>query len=293
MTWRRIQCSACGWKLVIGTEELADLVMTNAVIGCTVAHCVGSMHPIGRIIIRRRTAESGPSYAFQIARRAVKRNHAQISYAEESDDEEDGSSPAIKRAKTSESDDDAWAPSEQYTPAMRFTVEDMENNFRQVAPFGLTVKQLASTCITAALRGEREKQTKAVMGGIVAWQLARKHGAPNAGAFALGSRGHYEWCHLQAVSLGGRTVAANLFAGHYALNTCMAVVEEHIRGKTHLEVGVDVHCSQSEVADYVVYSIYRARDHVCLLTLNMDGRMTCFSTADRDRLKDRLKQAGI
>lgn len=288
MSWRRIKCSACGDKMAIGLETFNRLVRENQQVGCLVEHCVGTMHPSGKLITRRTTADAGLLYEFQVARRDVSRKRALVNYADASDDEDQ--MPDAKRRKTRESEDEAWAPAEQYTPAMRFTTHDMETNLRLGPPSGLTLKQLSCTRITAALPGERQKSTKSPM-GAAAWRHAQKFGAPNAGSFTLGSRDHYEWCHLQAVSLGGSTIAANLVAAHYALNTYMSVVEEHLRGKTHLEVGIDVYCTHADVADYIVYSVYRATDRKCLISLNMDGRMTCFSVADRERVKARLKQA--
>lgn len=289
MAWSRIKCSACGDRMTIGLETFNELVRTQGQIGCLVEHCVGTMHLFGQLITRKATAESGRLYEFQVARRGVRRQRAVVDYADTLDDED--AMPQAKRRKARESDEDAWAPAEQYTPAMRFTIHDMETNLRPDPPAGLTLKQLPCVRITAALPGERTKSTSKPMGGAAAWKYAQKFGAPNAGCYTLASRDHYEWCHLQAVSLGGTTTATNLVAGHYALNTYMSVVEEHLRGKTHLEVGIDVHCVHDDVADYVVYSVYRATDHKRLVSLNMDGRMTSFSTADRDRVKARLKLA--
>ncbi|MCF7749282.1 hypothetical protein KQ945_00890 [Bacillus subtilis subsp. subtilis] len=272
-------------------DQLATLLRTHTVVGCTAPHCPGILVARGRIITRRSTAESGATYAFQVARQARKRSLPPVEYFV--DEEEDDGPVVSKPIKRQKAQDDDWAPPEQYTPAMRFTRQSMETNLRKKAPTGLTLKHVAQSKITAAVYGERSKCTNTPMGKVSAWSHAKKHGAPNAGRYTPASQNHYEWCHLQGVSLGGYTLASNLVAGHYALNTYMSVVEEHLRGKTAFAVDIQVHCSAPDVADFIVYAIYRDHDKKLMKKLNMDGRMKCFSALDRIRVKQDLKSAGL
>ncbi|SMR76928.1 MULTISPECIES: hypothetical protein [Stenotrophomonas] len=293
MVWQKVRCGACGRILMIRRDTLQQVLKEHQTLACIVPHCAGTMVSHGAPIIRRRTAELHPSYEFQVARQAVKRKYAPVIYSDDddSDDEISGDAQKRPRNKAYASTDEDWAPPEQYSPAMRFTLGHMESGLRVRPPRKGAEKSSGRVQITAAVRGERGKSTSTAMGGIAAWKRAVKCGAPNAGRFSLSSRNHYEWCHLQAVCLGGYTLAGNLVAGHYALNTYMSVVEECLRGKTHIEVKIDVYCRSGDVADFILYSIFRSRDGKLLDTLPMDGRMTLFSKTDAQRLRDRLKKA--
>lgn len=312
MTWRRIKCSSCGKELVIESLELEHILRTQYKVNCAVLHCPGMMSPIGRPITRSSTASRSGGYAFQVNRNEIRRNervnYAQLADEEEQSDEEVDTRPSKKRKMDTEldapgpkkrrkigddEDDDDYAPSEQYTPAMRFTDEDMESGLRLSAPNGLLTKSSGRVSIKAAISGEREKSTNNQMNGDAAWSYARGLGACNSGEYALGARNYYEWCHLQGVSLGGSTVAANLIAGHYAVNTYMSVVEECLRGKTALQIEVVAHAVHANVADFIVYSIYKASDGKLVTSIAIDGHMTYFSSRDRDRVRQGMKSWGI
>ena len=290
MTWRRIKCASCGFKVTIESTELLDILRTQQRVNCCVENCPGEMRALGPVIVRPSTVRRGATYDFQINRQKIRRPRpAQYQVDDDDGGDEDGS--RRKRAKVDEDMD--YAPSEEYTPSMRFTTVDMETGLRQIAPRGLTIKTTGRLPIKAAVPGEREKSTSAQMNNQPAWSYAQSCGAPNANAFQLGGQGHYEWCHMQGVSLGGYTMRANLVAGHYAVNTYMSVIEEYLRGKTAYQIEVIAYCQHDNVADFISYKIHRILDGSLAMELAIDGSMKFFSANDRDRVRDAMKRNNL
>jgi hypothetical protein len=267
------------------------ILSAQQVVNCRTEHCQGIMTPVGRIIVKVSTVRKGTTYEFQKKREDLRRKRArpEVYQGDGLDDDGDGAGDPVKRRKLEETDFD-YAPSEEYTPAMRFTDGDMEKPVRKTPPSGLATKSTGWVNISAAVAGEREKSTSDQMNGMSAWRYARSNGAPNAGKYKLGSQAHYEWCHMRGVSLGGYTLSANLVAGHYAVNTYMSVIEEYLRGKTAFQLEVVAHCATADIVDFLIYRIRRISDGREVTSLSIDGHITCFSKNDRDRVRGRLKR---
>jgi hypothetical protein len=175
-----------------------------------------------------------------------KRSHDDVSGYDFDDPTTDDSSDA----SLDDAMDSDYLPSPEFSIDMRYSAGGSFVMMRSVTQPTIR-KTIPWIGITApAGRGN----TNAQFGGQSATDHARQS--------IPGTREEYEWCHLVADSLGGPTDAANLFCGSYHANTAMLCIENMIRGKTHLEVQIEVDVrTGTNLGERVVYRIRKKRVH--------------------------------
>jgi hypothetical protein len=161
--------------------------------------------------------------------------------------------------------------------------------------------------IAGPVDGERQVSCGAVIGralglkSISAWGISNQMGVPIGRKWFAGNKDTAEWCHLVGVSLGGRTVEANLAAASFCANTFMGVIEKEIQGRTDLDVTVEVVGSLPQrdrrwpqfdhIADWIVYTIGRhVRPDPPLVRFVIDARIHAFSVEDADDVAGEIKQ---
>jgi hypothetical protein len=274
----RVRCNKCA-RLV--TRQQAEY--SPAGLPCSYAPCDGTMFKEGRALTSQKTIQGLPSYE-KAQERVSRQRGTKRSYVDMDDEEEDKSGDAD------------FAPSLVFKPSMRFTDDPMQVPRTQEelkAAAYVSQKGTDLVDITAAIPGERSKETRKEFGGTSAWQWAKAKGAPNAATYIQGGKRHYEWCHLHADTLGGRCTASNLVAGHFALNTCMMTIESYLSGRTDLQIEVVAYCRKDDVADHVFYGIYRRTqgDPVLVWSRLLDGQEVNFSKKDYKSLYAELGKA--
>lgn len=264
--------------------------------------CSGTMHRIGRLVTRTRTVSTRPTVdSVETQRERARRPGRGKRKADESflkpdfdfGDEETAKAPGAKRLRqTSDDEDQDFVLALDFKPTLRLTLARMEamRNFNGT-PTG-TPQTTGRVAVANSIAGERFKSTKDCFDGWPAWKYARAAAAPNAGIYTIDKRNHYEWCHLQGVALGGLTLASNLVAGHYALNTWMMTIESVVGGKSGLEIEVIAWCVTPNIADSITYRIYRANGKL-IADLWADGHITKFSRIDYDALLLSLSLYGL
>lgn len=137
----------------------------------------------------------------------------------------------------------------------------------------------------------RPVSTNAAMGthicgkGTVSARKVSKRGA----VYHPGGKGHDEWCHLLADSLGGPTAADNLVAGSYGANTHMAVLENLLKGRTDLRVRVTAHCSADHVAEMIHYEVAFRVDPLKSVEFWMDATNFDFTKEDMEEEQKKLR----
>lgn len=299
----KLRCLRCMGKATLpyANYALARVVGDGAVDCCFGSNgvlCGGRMVKYGPLISRNRTLAMLPTYAW--ARdRALRRRRGAALVAEANIDPDDID-------ENEGTDDPDFVLSRDFCINMRFTPEDMEAP--RTVPQAISVGGLP-TALTAISTGlvatgnadmaERVKSTRTNSPAQKsAWRYALEVGAPNAAPYQLGKLAHYEWCHLQGVCLGGRTDAANLVCGHFAVNTYMAVIESVLSSNgTQRRICVTAWCDKQYVADWLRYQIFDlAGGHtppVARADIWIDGRITKFSQNDRDQVVAVLAQAGL
>ncbi|OOG66399.1 hypothetical protein B0E46_02740 [Rhodanobacter sp. B04] len=299
----KLRCLRCGRKATMSYAIHAAIQKLGGAgaLGCCFGNngvlCGGQMVKYGPLIKRSRTLALLPTYAWARERALRQRRSAAMAAEAAIDpddiDENDGN------------DDPDFVLSRDFDISMRLTPEDMEAP--RIVPAALTIG--GPTTLTGISTGlvstgnadlaERLKSTKTNSPAQKsAWRHALDVGAPNAGRYQVGRLAHYEWCHLQGVCLGGKTNAANLVCGHFAVNTYMAVIESVLSGSgTQRRIRVTAWCDKQYVADWLRYEVFD-------LTMNnilpqaradiwIDGRITKFSQNDRTRVADELARAGL
>jgi len=149
--------------------------------------------------------------------------------------------------------DDESLPSEEFNISMRYSAGGGFDMTRVIAV--ATAKKFTPwTGITAAAG---RSSTSAQFGGESADKHAARHLSGHKATKPMaGSR--FEWCHLIADSLGGPTAQDNLFCGTYYANTAMLCIESLLRGKTHLEIQVEVDVrANTHAGEKITYRIRR------------------------------------
>lgn len=233
-----------------------------------------------------------PAYEYVLARTTRPRRGAtEPDYEEEMLDSED-EAELEEMARIEEIEDPGFEPPVEFRPEMRYSTSMVA---RVIGALHNVTKSIGPVQIGAKDEAERRKQTKGEFLNVPAWKFALNAGAPNAGRWARGSQNHYEYCHLQGCALGGRTVRANLVAGHYALNTYMMVIEGVLQAKTNLWIEVKVHCVHHDVADALEYIVHEqtVRGLVRRWGCIIDGRITGFDANDALQVKNAMAHAGI
>lgn len=291
----QILCNSCGLKLTerIHTWNTNSHGHGKRYIRCLSPVCGGLMFEHGQKLSGRNTIAKKRSVDFQRklnarsvrSGRGVRKADPMFISSPTNDDDSDDS------FEQDDSDDLDFIALVDFSPRMRLTTGRTGQVRDFLGGHAGTAKSTGLVAIANPILGEREKSTNACFGNVAAWQHAQNHGAPNAGNYSKVARNHYEWCHLQAVSLGGKTRQTNLAAGHFALNTWMMTVEGIIQGKSGLKIEVTAYCVNPHVIDSLRYDIYSG--NTLKIRLVADGRMSLFSQIDYDALVDKLKRVGI
>lgn len=223
----------------------------------------------------------------------TRRASKNVRYMEVVLDTEDEKQIAKEEAKQKAEDAD-HEPAVEFSPAMRYSTA-MNGRTISVLPTSNNDKTTGIVPVTGALLGERQISTNSKMNNTPAWKFALNKSAPNANKWKKGSQSHYEYCHLQGCALGGKTLAANLVAGHYALNTYMMVIEGVMQAKTQHSIRITAYCPMPDIADAVEYSVYKntqtGPQHIWSIII--DGQITGFSSNDADQVKASMKAAGL
>jgi hypothetical protein len=180
--------------------------------------------------------------------------------------------------------DDEYVPSADFNPDLRFTSAGEFDKAQFL--FGVT-KATPWTKITGkAGRGN----TAAQFGGESAELHGSRfepqyHGQPPATGTS-----RFEWCHLIADSLGGPTNANNLFCGTYHANTAMLCIEKVLRGKTHLEVKIDVTIrAKTELGLIINYQVRNPRSSN-IFSKRIDGLATGCTKSDGTKLSGEVRK---
>lgn len=157
---------------------------------------------------------------------------AELAQAEHDEDEMD--------EEPEDEEDEEYVPSPDFNPDLRFTGA---GTFKPAKfHFGTHVKSTPWTRVTGkAGRGN----TAAQFNNTTAEQYGTQHAPGYVGQAPATGQSRFEWCHLIADSLGGPTSQANLFCGTYHANTAMLCIEKVLRGKTQLEVKIEVILDQA------------------------------------------------
>jgi hypothetical protein len=92
----------------------------------------------------------------------------------------------------------------------------------------------------------------------------------------------YDWCHVIGDCLGGPTIASNLYAGGVHANTAMMYIEMAIKGRTFLEVQVEIGTPSPNVAEWFKYRVRKRNSTIAPLEIVIDSRSAGFSRQDRD-----------
>jgi hypothetical protein len=281
----QLKCTTCDKRAVISEDDYDNVMADEGGIPCCEQHCVGVMVIFGHTLKRKRTVESKADYIrrrrrsenrrptkrSRLAQEAARTNQAFDDSSEDENEEE-------------EEDEDEWLLPREFNPAMRLTDAHMEP--ARVLPLG-GAGHAFQKCpglqdVTNPILGERAKSTKSAMGDRSAWKVSQAAGAANAHRFKLGAKNYYEWCHLHGDSLGGRCEAANLVAAHYAVNTCMLAIEEVVSKQSGIQTRVTAYCKAADVADFIVYEVYRKANGQRIFSITIDGLITSFSRNDYD-----------
>lgn len=292
----QIRCDKC--KLLL-TETIRNWESPGLPLGfgpkrsipCKDPGCRGRMREFGQKISNESTAARKRSVDTQLKMngrkrrkgRGIRRPDREFSYEKPED---------LSDEVLDDSDDFDFIAPIDFTPSMRYTTgrTTAARALTGVHP-GKFDKTTGRVRIDNAISGERQKSTAACFGGKPAWQFAKSAGAHNAGNYSVISKNHYEWCHLQGVALGGKTLPGNLCAGHYALNTWMMTIEGVLQGKRGFEIEVTAYCEKKDIIDRLVYDIYTR--NTLKLRLVADGRMRYFSRIDYESLIAVMRNAGI
>lgn len=166
----------------------------------------------------------------------------------EESDEEDEEDIVIE----DEADDPSYAPAPAFDPALRYSGTGSFVLTRHLKT-PTTPQSTPWTGITQSLNTARN--TAAQFNGISAEAHGKQYAAEYTGAPSNTGKA-FEWCHLIADCLGGSTSAANLCCGSFHANTAMLCLENVLRGKTWLEVKVDVELRHGTyVAEKIRYMV--------------------------------------
>jgi hypothetical protein len=151
-----------------------------------------------------------------------------------------------------EANDPSYAPAPPFDPSLRYSTSGSFTLTRKLkAP--TTIQATPWTGITQSQATSRN--TSAQFNGTSAEDHGNKYASEYKGARSKTGK-IFEWCHLIADCLGGSTSAANLCCGSFHANTAMLCLENVLRGKTWLEVKVDVELrSNSFVAEKISYRV--------------------------------------
>lgn len=237
------------------------------------------------------------SYETAVARRSLRRAASPVvSYKQDdldSDDEDRITALELRDAL----DDPGFEPAVDFDPSMRLTQINMSARPNLQLPLNPD-KVIGPVQIGSMDLAERGKSTKSVMGNVAAWRFAQNNSAMNAGAYYPGSTNHYEYCHLQGCALGGKTVRANLVAGHYALNTHMMVIENRLQAKTEhwIKVSVCFQTNTNDIADRLEYTVYKNTvigGMTKLWSTVIDGQNNYFSANNKQEVERSLSQVGL
>jgi hypothetical protein len=92
---------------------------------------------------------------------------------------------------------------------------------------------------------------------------------------------YYEWNHIVADCLGGKTEAKNLVAASASCNTFMMNIEACLKGKGHIQIDVRAYCKpkKADVAEWITYDIINQFANNPLSYV-IDGRAKYFTRDD-------------
>ena len=167
----------------------------------------------------------------------------------ESDDEE---------VAAMDADDTEYVPAPEFNPALRFSGGGTFAIIRVFHGKSHTI----TTPWTGVTAPAGRSSTNAQFGGQSAANhfLANQTLIPAITLWKSPTGVNFEWCHIIADSLGGPTVAANLFCGTFHCNTAMLCIENILRGKTHLEVQIAVEiCTTTYIGLLVTYRVRKKK----------------------------------
>ncbi len=304
MTYIQLKCDNC--------EEIFKYLISefnpDRLYKCPLRPCGGSLGVYGHKISKPSTIGRKRDFNWTLNRSNMQRPSALIAKAktraffEEAKEEEGkdgdkrlgGRSPKIG---LQEKKDEEYVPPVDFDPSMRLTLLDKDERSQEdLRPQTMAYTESKSSGrvdISGSILGERQKNTASLFEGTSAWSHAISWAAPNAGKWYSGSKGHYEYCHLHGDALGGRCLASNLVAGHYALNTYMMVIESQLQSRTDLQIEVTAYCQKTNIADCVHYQIFKktTSDPQLLWSKFLDGRIQFFSKMDADAVTKDLKEA--
>jgi hypothetical protein len=270
--YTRLRCLRCNGKAIISVAAFWTGAAGGQTVRCCHGEggvlCKGKMIRFGNLVTRNRTRSLYPPYSVT-RERALRPLRGAVMAARAAQPAQAQADVEIDDALgvESEEEDDADELSDpdfvlprDYNIQMRFTPEHMEAPRTVPLVIAATLTQMTTGLVSTGDPDvkERDKQTKLhAAPQKAAWRYSLDVGAPNAAPYKLGKLSHYEWCHLQGVAIGGKTVAANLACGHYAVNTYMAVIES-VLSETHSKrsIRVTALCEKQYVADWVRYEIF-------------------------------------
>jgi hypothetical protein len=184
------------------------------------------------------------------------------------DDEFEDSKQETKEAK----DDPAWAPPPKYTIDQRLT-SGPRRTYRQKFSHNLNLLKTNSGDVLADSPGRGN--ANGVMGGT-AWQRVDPNGTP----YKDDPKNSFDWCHLIADSLGGKTEVVNLVAASYGCNTEMSVIERRLKARTELSLEVKAYCSRKDIAEYIEY-VVRYGTNAKVFRRWIDGTNKAFTKLDQ------------
>jgi hypothetical protein len=141
--------------------------------------------------------------------------------------------------------------------------------------------------------------TQDEFGGLSAAKHAQDNGVVRTGEEPK-KGADFEWCHLIADSLGGPTEQANLACATYHANTAMLCIERELKGKTYLDVRVEMDVRRgTHIAEKITYQIRKTPSHskkrqkvgeTKIFTETIDGLASGCTKDEGEKLRGRVKE---
>jgi hypothetical protein len=188
------------------------------------------------------------------------------------DDEFEESKQETKEAK----EDPPWAAPPRYTLAQRLT----SGTRRTVRQHWRHYPNLLKPQIGPVLADSPgRRNANEVMQGT-AWERVDPNGTP----YKDDPKNSFEWCHLIADSLGGKTENPNLVAASFGCNTEMNVIERRLKARTELSLEVKAYCSRKDIAEYIEY-VVKYGTNADVFRRWIDGQNKAFTKEDQAALE--------